>query len=190
VSQTAKELLKWGVEQLSPILFDDAVTDARVLLSHAMGIERGMLTVKLQDEVTAKEITGFHESIRKRINRQPVAQIIGYREFWGRKFKIAPDVLDPRPDSETLIEDALEKAQIKKILDIGTGSGCILLTLLSEWPNASGVGVDISIDALKIAEQNAQNFGIEALFNQTGLIRLMENLILSLATHLISLKRL
>ena len=83
----------WGIEQLSPILFDEANTDARTLLAHVMGVERGMLTVKLQDHVNHKISTCFQKAIEQRITRQPVAQIIGYREFWGRKFKVTPDVL-------------------------------------------------------------------------------------------------
>lgn len=94
------------------------------------------------------------DGISARAERQPVSQIIGRRTFWNHEFKVTPDVLDPRPDTETLVESALTHP-FDTVLDIGTGSGCILLSLLAERPNATGLGVDVSAAALKVAGQNA-----------------------------------
>ena len=101
-------------------------------------------------------------------HREPVSRILGEREFYGRSFAISPATLDPRPDSETLIEAALERAGREgwlaaplRILDVGTGSGCLLLTLLCELPNAVGVGTDISEAALDVARDNARRLGVE-----------------------------
>ena len=93
-----------------------------------------------------------------------MAYILGEREFWGLPFKVSPAVLVPRPDSETLIEAALallpDRARPWRIVDLGTGSGCLLLTLLREFPNARGVGMDVSPDALGVAHANAQALGV------------------------------
>lgn len=98
------------------------------------------------------------EFIQRRKAGEPVAKILGKRGFWKRDFRVSSDVLDPRPDTETLIETVLrfypEQTEPYRILDIGTGSGCILLSLLGEYPNACGIGVDKSLSALKIAQEN------------------------------------
>jgi release factor glutamine methyltransferase len=161
VTSTAKALLQWGLEQLSPIV-DNADTDARILLAHALGIDRGFLAARLQDVVSPEQTATYQRAIAQRCKRQPVSQIIGYREFWGRNFKVTPDVLDPRPDTETLIETVLKGEPAADILDLGTGSGCILLTLLSEWSAAQGQGVDSSAQALQVAGMNAQQLGLTA----------------------------
>src|SRR5262249_686579 len=100
----------------------------------------------------------------RRLRREPMAYILGEREFWGLTFKVTPAVLVPRPDSETLIEAALElledRARRWRILDLGVGSGCLLLTLLREFPQASGVGMDASPEALAVARDNSRNLGV------------------------------
>jgi release factor glutamine methyltransferase len=160
VTQSAKELLQWGIGQLQPVLNEGAMGDARILLAHAMGIDRGLLGARLLDAISAEQITNYKNYIDRRMKRQPVSQIIGTREFWGRNFRVTPDVLDPRPDTETLIEMTLAGGKASRILDLGTGSGCILLTLLAEWPEATGQGVDQSEKALQIAKMNAQDHGL------------------------------
>ena len=90
-----------------------------------------------------------------------MAQILGEREFWGRAFRVTPDVLDPRPETETLVEAALGGPPAGRLLDLGTGSGCLLVTLLAEWPEATGVGVDVSPAALAVARENAERHGVE-----------------------------
>jgi release factor glutamine methyltransferase len=160
VTPTVKSLLNWGVAQLSPVLANNAVIDTRVLLAFALGIDRGMLSARLEDDVLPQQETWFRAAIAQRVQYQPVSQIIGSREFWGRRFMVTSDVLDPRPDTETLIEEALKLGAHEKILDLGTGSGCILLTLLAEWPHAVGEAVDQSLKALEVAKANAQSLGL------------------------------
>ena len=106
----------------------------------------------------AKDATGFDAFVARREKREPVAYILGRKEFWSLEFEVTPAVLIPRPDSETLIETALKELKATppaRILDLGTGSGCLLITLLTEWPAATGVGIDISPGALAVAKRNA-----------------------------------
>ena len=106
-------------------------------------------------------MSGYMDLVIRRSNHEPVAKIIGYKEFFGLKFKTTKDTLDPRADSETLIEAVLQEFPDKQskvsILDLGTGTGCLLLTLLDQYPNATGYGVDISVQALEIARENADS---------------------------------
>jgi release factor glutamine methyltransferase len=165
VTQTVKTLLNQGLQRLKPVLGNDATTDVRVLLAYALDVDRGLLAARSQDPVSTKQSAIFQDAIERRYKRQPVAQIIGVREFWGREFIITPDVLDPRPDTETLIEEVLKAAPVSRLLDLGTGSGCILLTLLAEWPQAKGLGVDMSPKAIDIAQKNANALGLAARAN-------------------------
>ena len=100
--------------------------------------------------------------------REPLSHITGIRSFWGRDFRVTPDVLDPRPETECLIAEALHRGPVQRLLDIGVGSGCILLTLLAEWPEATGVGTDTSAKALEIARTNAVSLGVA---NRAELLR-------------------
>ena len=119
---------------------------------------------EIEDDA-AEKIEAFK---RRRLNREPVSKIIGTRGFWRLDFKVTQDVLDPRPDSETLIEEILKRKMDKtaalKILDLGTGSGCLALSLLSEYLNASALGADSSEKALQIARENAESNGLAARF--------------------------
>lgn len=140
--------------------------DARLLVFEACAIspEAYVLRPEMPVGTRQAELIGAFEA--RRIAREPVSRILGYREFWGRRFRIGPAVLDPRPDTEVLIEAALAliaEAQSEaplRILDLGTGSGCILLTLLAEMPQAWGVGADISSQALHLARANAERLGV------------------------------
>ena len=116
----------------------------------------------LSEPPTETEQARFADAVAQRERRIPVAQIIGQRSFWGRDFIVTRDTLDPRPETETLIAVALEAGPAKRILDLGTGTGCLLLTLLAEWRDATGVGTDISAQALEIAERNALALGLTA----------------------------
>lgn len=157
---TRQEALTKGAAILRAAGVADAERDARRLYRWAANIEAATLSVSLSDPAGGDELSRFDHAIEARRARKPVSQIIGERAFWGRDFIVSPDVLDPRPESETLIACALERPA-ERILDLGTGSGCLLLTLLSEWPDVSGVGVDISGAALDVAARNAANLELE-----------------------------
>jgi len=156
---TAAEALRAAVQGLRDAGIEDAPRDARLLLAHAMGIAADRLTLYLPDTLTEAQATAFTAAIQARGSHQPVAQITGQRLFWGRKFRVTPDVLDPRPETEILVAAALERPFVK-LLDLGTGSGCILLSLLADRPMAHGIGVDISEPALSIAQENGTSLGI------------------------------
>ncbi len=115
----------------------------------------GLLSARLADEASPVA-DAFHADIDRRARREPVSHILGYREFWGRRFDVTPDVLDPRPETETLIACALDGPAPARVLDLGTGSGAILATLLAEWPNATGVATDLSDRALAVARRNLE----------------------------------
>ncbi|PIB25158.1 protein-(glutamine-N5) methyltransferase, release factor-specific [Amylibacter kogurei] len=153
-------MLDGAGKTLQPILGDDCGRDAQIILAHVLGISTASLRMRSCETVSADQVADFEIKIAQRAAFQPVSQIIGMREFWGREFIVTPDVLDPRPDTETLIEAALELPSPNRILDLGLGTGCILFTLLAEWRDASGVGVDISSDALSVAGRNAQALNV------------------------------
>ncbi|WP_424943342.1 peptide chain release factor N(5)-glutamine methyltransferase [Aliiroseovarius crassostreae] len=156
---TAQILLGQATRRLSEAGIEGAGKDARALLAHVLGVDRGRLTLILPDPVTPDQNRAFDRAIEARITRQPVAQIIGKRLFYGRDFIVTGDVLDPRPETEDLVAAALS-APFETVLDLGTGSGCILLTLLAERTRATGQGVDLSQGALGIANQNAQALNV------------------------------
>ncbi len=150
---TGSVLLAKGVRQLNDAGVPDAARDARRLLAHAVGVEAGRLTLILPEPVTQEAEARFAALLQRRAGREPVSHLLGYREFYGRRFKVTRNVLDPRPETEILIEVALQDA-FASVIDLGTGSGCILLTLLAEMPEARGVGTDLSEDACRVAEDN------------------------------------
>ncbi|MBN2760248.1 MAG: peptide chain release factor N(5)-glutamine methyltransferase [Rhodobacteraceae bacterium] len=155
----ASVLLAEGVAALRAAGLEGAASDARVLLAHALHIPRDRLTLAMQEDVSPEAQARFRAAIAARAQHQPVAQIIGRRAFYGRDFIVTPDVLDPRPDTETLIAAALEQP-FARILDLGTGSGAIALTLLAERPAATGLAVDLSPAALDVAARNAEALGL------------------------------
>lgn len=156
---TAAQALATGVARLAAGGLDDAGRDARRLLAHALGVGPDRLALHLRDPVDPAAAARFEAAIAARLRRQPVAQITGRRQFWGRGFAVTPDVLDPRPETETLVAAALARPAVR-VLDLGTGSGCILLTLLAEWPCATGLGTDLSAPALAVAAANAAALGL------------------------------
>jgi len=160
---TGAELLARAVARLRAAGIPDAPRDARRLLAHALGIEPGRLTLVLPDPVPQEAEALLDASVLRRSARAPVSHIVGFRAFHGREFRVTEDVLDPRPETETLIEAAL-RTPFGRVLDLGTGSGCILLTLLAERPGATGIGTDLSEAALAVARDNAARLGIATDF--------------------------
>lgn len=144
---------------------DNPAFDARLLIAHALDIDRLSLVTQSQRELTENEQLKINELITRRATREPVARILGLREFWGLPFALNEATLEPRPDSETLIEATLnattDKTKTLKILDLGTGTGCLLLSLLHEMPNATGLGIDIAPHAVRQATENAQRLNIQ-----------------------------
>jgi release factor glutamine methyltransferase len=141
--------------------------DAKILVLHACGLSREEYFREPERVLTAAEVEALETYEQRRLRREPVSRICGSREFWGRDFLIGPAVLDPRPDTETLVDTALailreerRSEELLRILDLGTGSGCILLSLLAELPRAWGAGIDRSPEALAIARTNAERQGL------------------------------
>jgi len=139
--------------------------DARLLLADLLG-EGGIATVMAwpERELESEVVAAFSERVGRRAAREPVARILGRREFWSLPLRIGPETLDPRPDSETLVagllRDLSDRTAPLRLLDLGTGSGCLLLALLSELPAARGLGIDRSESALAVARANARDLGL------------------------------
>jgi len=155
----AGQLRQAGIE--SPEL------DARILIGHALGLDHAGLAAAASQQLSDLSATQIERFAARRIAREPVARIVGRKEFWSLPFAVTPAVLVPRPETETVIELALAlidrqgaRARALRIADLGTGSGAILLALLSELPNAQGTGTDIDTDALAVARANAARLGL------------------------------
>ena len=153
--------LRAAVARLRAAGVADPAGDARRLLAFAMGVDPGRLTVVLGDPLTAEAAERFAAAVAARAARQPVAQITGARDFHGIRLRVTRDTLDPRPETERLVEAALER-RFDRILDLGTGTGAILLALLAARGDATGLGVDLSQAALAVAQGNAAALGIGA----------------------------
>lgn len=140
---------------------DTPVLDARLLLQAAAGMTREELILGPDRALTAEELARYESFIARRERHEPVSRILGEREFYGRPFRVTPATLDPRPDTETLIDAALPlMPQGARILDLGTGTGAIAVTLLAERPDASGAATDLSPEALGVAQANAEANGV------------------------------
>ncbi|MBA2397525.1 MAG: peptide chain release factor N(5)-glutamine methyltransferase [Bradyrhizobium sp.] len=146
---------------------DSAELDARLLVGAALGLDLTGLITAAQRQLTADEAARLEHFARRRLQREPVARILGHKEFWGLPLTLSASTLVPRPDTETVVELALELlradgalSRALRIADLGTGSGAILLALLSELPNAHGFGTDISAEALQTATTNAAHSGL------------------------------
>ena len=124
-----------------------------------MGVRRDRLTLMADEDVPREALDTYRAMVTRRLEHVPVSHLTGEREFYGRNFHVSSDVLDPRPETETLIAAALERP-FARVLDLGTGSGAILMTLLAERSEATGLGTDISNGALDMAEKNARRIGV------------------------------
>lgn len=157
----AADALRLAIPRLRAAGVADAPGDGRRLLAHAMGLAPDRLTLHLPDEMTGAQGGAFEAALLARMARQPVSQIIGSRAFFGLSFRVTPDVLDPRPETELLVEAALARSFVN-MLDLGTGTGCVLLSCLAGMKTARGLGTDLSPAALAVAEGNAVALGLEA----------------------------
>ncbi|WP_299145821.1 peptide chain release factor N(5)-glutamine methyltransferase [uncultured Tateyamaria sp.] len=151
---TAAEALVAATARLRAAGVPDPARDARILLAHAAQVDAARVTLIAPEDIASDIADRYEHLVALRAVRVPVSHLIGERGFYGRRFKVSADVLDPRPETETLIEAALSE-DFDRVLDLGTGSGCVLVTLLSERPMASGVGVDLSEAACLQASANA-----------------------------------
>ncbi len=158
-----KTLLNQAITSLNTA---NAALDARLLLQHAANISQEIIYLQPTLEISEEVVQSYLQLIDRRINNEPVAKIIGSKSFWLDDFMVNNHTLDPRPDSEVIIETALKllpnNNDAYRFLDLGTGSGCLLLSLLHEFPKSTGVGIDISLEALKIAQANAELLGCSA----------------------------
>lgn len=165
-----EELYRLGAEQLKQAGMEEANLDARLLLEEVCGTDRNYLLVHGMEEVTKQEEEHFREAIAKRSQHIPLQHILGYQEFMGLRFMVSPKVLIPRQDTETLVEEVMRFLHDgMRILDLCTGSGCILLSLLHYSNDCAGTGTDICAEALEIAAANAKQLGLSATFCQSDL---------------------
>ncbi len=152
--------LRDAAAQLRAAGIDDAMRDARRLLAHVLGIAPERLVVDMPQQLEPTADAALAAAVARRAASEPLSHITGTRLFYGRSFHVSAAVLDPRPETETLIELAVREG-FRDVLDLGSGSGCILLTLLAECADATGVGVDVSDAALAVAAENAAALGLD-----------------------------
>lgn len=164
---TLGTLLRWVRDRLAAARIEDAAADARVLVGAALGLDRSALLLRRDAPVPPGAAGAVAGLVARRLAREPVSRILGVREFWSLEFQVTADVLDPRPDTETVVEAALAWVQDTgprdrplRVLDLGTGSGCLLLAVLSELHGARGLGIDRSPAAAALARANARRLGL------------------------------
>jgi len=158
VAEARAALLAGGVPA------DEAAGDAEVLARHVLAWDFTQWVLKRQRAPPPDFEQQFAELLARRLRREPVSQIVGHREFWGLEFEVTRDVLTPRPETETLIEAALEAFDRQSkivIMDVGTGSGCLAIALATEFPSAGLIASDVSYPALQVARRNAVRHGVE-----------------------------
>jgi release factor glutamine methyltransferase len=156
-------VLKWATDDFRSKNIDAPRLDAEVLLAHALGTTRIQLVIDAMRPLQADELGRFRELVKRRRAREPVAYILGQREFYGRAFRVDPRVLVPRPDTETLVAVALDRTRDRSLslraLDLCTGSGCVAITLARELPTSRIHATDLSAEALVVARDNALRLG-------------------------------
>ncbi len=163
-ASTRRGALKEAVLLMKAAGLDTPVLDARLIVQHALGISWDTLYLKDDQPLGAQERARLESELARRAAHEPVSRIVGRRHFWTLDLAVSPDTLDPRPDTESLIETVVaarpERTQPMRVLDLGTGTGAILLALLAEYPEATGLGVDTSEGALAVARANAESHGL------------------------------
>lgn len=159
------DLLSEGMTVLRAAGIEGAAREARLLLGVAAQVPPAVMIGFPERSVDAAAAAGYRAFLARRADREPISHILGRREFWSLPFAVTRDVLDPRPDSEALIEAVLDEVPDRqapsRILDLGLGSGCLLLSLLHDLPQATGWGIDISAAALSVAERNVAQLHLQ-----------------------------
>ena len=161
-AETIAALLQEARNALRDADIELSALDARLLLQAASALTHEQVIAEPNMVLPADKISRFKSFIDRRLQHEPVTRVLGVREFYGRLFQVSPAVLDPRADTETIIELTLQRMgqEPMRILDLGTGSGAIAITLLAERPNWSGIAADLSSDALEIAKANSTALGV------------------------------
>lgn len=159
---TPAEARTMAAGRLAAAGIEGAARDADRILAAVLGIEPGRLRL-LERDLTGDEMRRLDQGLAARAARRPVAQIVGYRDFYDHRFRVTRDTLDPRPETEVLVRAALDLPWAS-VLDLGTGTGAILISLLAARPGAAGLGTDLSEAALAVARENAQTIGVPARF--------------------------
>jgi len=153
------EIINQGSKILKLNKIKSSNLDSEILLSSLLNLDRSRLIINHNSNVSNDEKKFFFNLINRRKNNEPISYITGYKDFWNNSFKVDKNVLIPRPDTETIVEQVLNYLTLlstKKILDIGTGSGCIIISILKERKKCKGIGIDISKNAIKLAKYNAK----------------------------------
>lgn len=160
---TVKRILDWTIPHLKSHGSESPRLDAEILLAHARGCPRIQLYTNYDDPLTDTQRATMRDLVKRRAAAEPVAYLVGHREFFGLDFRVAKDVLIPRPDTETLVVEAIETLKPQaapRVLDLGTGSGCIAISLAVNCPNAEVTAIDLSQSAIDIAKENAQTHNV------------------------------
>jgi release factor glutamine methyltransferase len=159
----AIELINIGSNLLKEKNIKSHILDSEILLSKTLNKSREKVLVNLDQKIDKKNIYIFKKYIERRVNKEPIAYILEEKEFWSKKFKVNEKTLIPRPETELLVNKLLEIFFAKKIsiLDVGTGSGCIVLSLLNELKNSTGVGIDVSKGAISVAKINGERLNLQ-----------------------------
>jgi release factor glutamine methyltransferase len=143
---------------------DEAALEAEVLARHVLECDRATFLTRARDPLPSAFERIFEDLVQRRIAREPVAYIVGHREFWGLEFEVTPAVLIPRPETEFIVEESLSslpaREAVRRVIDIGTGSGCLAVVLAIEFPSAKVVGTDVSAEALDVAERNSARHNV------------------------------
>lgn len=160
---TLRRIVRWMSEDFQKRGIGSARLDAELLAAHALGIDRVKLYMDLDRPLDARELEAIRALVPRRRKREPIAYILGRREFWGLSIKVSPAVLVPRPETELLVElslPLLPEAEPRRVLDLCTGSGCVAVAIAKERPAATVVATDLSRDALAVAKENAEAHGV------------------------------
>ncbi len=160
---TVKRILDWTIPHLKSHGSESPRLDAEILLAHARACPRIQLYTNYDQPLTDSQRATMRDLVKRRAAAEPVAYLVGHREFFGLDFRVTKDVLIPRPDTETLVVDAIESLKLQaapRVLDVGTGSGCIAISLAVNCPNAEVTAVDFSAAALDIAKVNAETHNV------------------------------